>query len=65
MSTSITTSCGSAIVLKRSSVRSSDHFWQVGLASDATINAIDPGELVALLSDLESQGRWRVLNRGD
>jgi hypothetical protein len=29
-------------------LRSSDQCWQVGLASDATINAIDPGELNCL-----------------
>jgi len=45
-------------------LRSSSHCWQVGLASDAIVNAIDPSELLGLLSDLESKGRWRALNRG-
>jgi hypothetical protein len=39
--------------------------WQVGLAADACVNAISPRDLLGLLSDLENQGLWRALNRGD
>lgn len=43
----------------------SSHCWQVGLAADARVNAISPGDLLGLLSDLENQGRARALNIGD
>jgi hypothetical protein len=43
----------------------SSRCWQVGLAADARVNAISPDDLLGLLGDLESQGRWRALNRGD
>ncbi len=46
-------------------LRDSSQCWQVGLAADARVNAISPPKLLELLSDLESNGRWRALNRGD
>jgi hypothetical protein len=43
----------------------SRHVWQVGLASDAIVNAIRPETMLGLLKDMEDQGRPNALNMGD
>lgn len=43
----------------------SSYSWQVGLAAHARVNDIQPADLLALLTDLEQQGRWRALSMGD
>jgi len=43
----------------------SNYSWQVGLTADAQVKAINPADLLKLLSDMEQQGRLRALNIGD
>jgi hypothetical protein len=46
-------------------VPNSEFLWLVGLAADARISAIKPGELRRLLDELEASGRRNAYNIGD
>jgi hypothetical protein len=46
-------------------VLNSESLWLVGLAADARISAIKPGELHRLLDELEASGRRNAHNIGD
>jgi hypothetical protein len=46
-------------------VPNSESLWLVGLAADARISAIKPGELRRLLDELEASGRRNAYNIGD
>ena len=52
---------------RRSSITvpNSESLWLVGLAADARISAIKPGELRRLLDELEANGRRNAYNVGD
>ena len=51
--------------LSRLTLHGSSHRWQIGLASDARVNAIRPAALLELLSDMEQADQWRALRMGD